>query len=481
MNRVAPFAVGALAAAVGFYDLARNELGTAEATSFFIARLNWSDTWTSLSTSEANGSPFYLLLHFWSWVGDTEFVLRLLPLAFGVATTVLLYFLVSRLFGPMYGLGAGVLLALNAFFIAHSQNLRSYSMSAFLATLATYIFVRIVEDRPRWGAYAYIAVATVLVYAHFFGALVLAVHALSLLFLPRASIPLRQLVISWGTIAVLVLPLAFFILFQDVGQVDWIPALTGEKVLIDLGELVGLGGNVQLAAYALLVIGAAVVAARQRRSDADPRKAWAVALVVLWCVFPIASALAISLVKPLWQSRYMLVALPAMVTCAVVAIGALKRPALIGVAFTALAVLSASQVPGWYAEFNEPEWRLHADIVKREATDRDGLIFYAPTVIRTFGYHYGFYRDDIDHPGIIYPNKNWLGFSRTKYDIPLDRMVRDAQESGRVWLMLGADKDEVRLAERDLLIHTLKETCGSVNREWRDLDIILFEECDSTV
>ena len=476
MPRVAPFAIGGLSAALGLFQLGMDELSTDEATSFFIATRDWSDTWISLSTSEANGSPFYLLLHFWVSLGDTEFVLRILPLIFAVATPVVLYFLVSRLFGRAYGVGAGLLLAVNAFFVFHSQNLRSYSLSALLATLATYLFVRFVEDRPAWVAPAYVVTGTLLIYAHFFGAWVLIAHVMSLVLLDRNGTSLRPLIVSYGAIALLVTPLASFILFQDVGQVDWIQELSIRTIFTNLRELTGLD-TIQLIAFTALFLITAVAAVGLFRRERGSRKAWATGLVVLWFLIPVGGALAISSVKPLWQARYLLVALPGLVVCAMVALGELRRPIYGFVGFLLLLGFSASQIPGMYASVYESSWRERAAIIQDQGKLDDALIFYSPTIIRTFGYHYGFYQRDVAHPEIIYPDKYWLGFSRTRFNISLDSILDEARNHHRVWMMLGASKAEERKVEQLSLIDGLTRTCDIVDRTWRPLGILLFEGC----
>ena len=462
---------------MGLFDLGRNELNSAEATSFFIAKLDWEDTWTSLSTSEANGSPFYLLLHFWSKLGDTEFILRILPLLFGVATPVLLYLLVKRLFGPWYGLGAAGLLAVNAFFVSHMQNLRSYSMSAFLATVATLLFVKVIEDRTRLALVGYALTGTLLVYTHFFGAMVLLVHALSLLLLEKGKAPRMALLGAFGAMAVLLVPAGVFTLSSDVGQIDWIPELSGHRVRLGLGELAGLGGNVQLALYGVLSAMAVVLALRFRQQARGSRLSWVTGLIVMWLLLPLIASILISFAKPVFEARYLLITLPPLATCAVLALGSIRKQTLVAAAFVLTAALTASQLPGWYADFNEPEWGNRADVVFQEGTPDDGIIFYAPPIIRPFGYHYGFYTSDVVHPEIIYPGKNWLGYSRTEYEPPLIPIVKAATEHERVWLVLGADKDEERQVEERELITTLTLACGNPTRTWFHKELALFEDC----
>ena len=426
------------------------------------------------------------MLHFWRGLGDTEFVLRLLPLMFGVATPVVLYFLVRRLLGPVHAVGAALLLTVNQFFLAQAQDVRSYSLSALLATLGTYLFVRLIQESEqdsKWLLVAYVAVGALSLYAHFFGAWVLLVHAISLLFLEKGNraenhVPLRRLTVAYGCIAILALPLAVFILTQDVGQVDWIPPLSFSGVYMHLEKLTGGGGIAQLCLYSLLVFAAARLAFKRTRSERGSRRSWTYALVVLWLLVPLIGVLIISFFKPLFQGRYLIVVMPALATCVVMGVGALKRQALIAIAFTLVLGLTAAQLPTWYTAEDERVWRDQSAIVLQNGTPEDAIVLYAPTVIRPFGYHYGFYRYDIAHPEILYPAKDWLGFNRTRFNPPIDRIVADASGYDRLWLVIGASRPDEWAVERLELIDRLKDACAEINREWRIQDLLLFEGCD---
>ena len=62
-----------VAALAGFLFLSRESLWLDEAYSVTLAGSGWGTIWQQLSFSEANGSPYYILLHFWLVLGKSEF------------------------------------------------------------------------------------------------------------------------------------------------------------------------------------------------------------------------------------------------------------------------------------------------------------------------------------------------------------------------------------------------------------------------
>src|SRR4029077_10007763 len=107
--------------------------------------------------------------------------------------------------------------------IRYAQEVRSYALLVLLVTLSSLLFVRGIW-RPSWKVWASYTGATVLgIYSHFFAALVLAAHWISLAFLRRRDVPWRFVAMSACSAGVLLLPLVVFVLRKDTGQIGWIP------------------------------------------------------------------------------------------------------------------------------------------------------------------------------------------------------------------------------------------------------------------
>jgi hypothetical protein len=101
--------------------------------------------------------PFYFMaLNLWAGlVGTSEFGLRAFSALASVASVAATYALGRRLFGPLAGLAAALLVALNGFSVTYGQEARMYALLALLGALAMLAFVLFVEQparRARWAA-----------------------------------------------------------------------------------------------------------------------------------------------------------------------------------------------------------------------------------------------------------------------------------------------------------------------------------------
>jgi len=95
-----------------------------------------------------------------------EFGLRILPMVFGVAGIIAVFFLVYRLFGPLSGFFAALLVTFNPWHLYWSQNARYQSLVFLLsAVVPVALYIGVKEQRPRWMALAGLS-AVLAVLAH---------------------------------------------------------------------------------------------------------------------------------------------------------------------------------------------------------------------------------------------------------------------------------------------------------------------------
>lgn len=103
---------------------------------------------------------YYFITHFWLKLGRSEWFLRLPAVFFGVATVYLIYLLAKKLFNEKLGLLSALFLAVAPYHIYYSQELRMYSLLAFLATASMLFLIE-----RKW--LAFILVTTALLYTHY--------------------------------------------------------------------------------------------------------------------------------------------------------------------------------------------------------------------------------------------------------------------------------------------------------------------------
>jgi 4-amino-4-deoxy-L-arabinose transferase-like glycosyltransferase len=476
--------VVALAAYLCFHLIGRSSLSNDEGTSFFIAQLDWTHFWRSLVSSEANSSLFYLILRFWRRLGESESMLRTLPAIFAVASVPVLYAYLKRALPALAALAGALLLATNAFFVAFAQELRGYSLSALLVTVSTLLFDRAITapTRGRWTAY--VVVTTLAAYAHMFAAFVIAAHVISLAFLGRRKTPWKHALVSYGAIAVATLPLALFALVRDVGQVDQIAPPSLRRLDTVLHDLTGFATDPLLWIYGALlltVVGWLVVAVVR---DGRSLWSWRLAVVALWLVLPVAASFAFSYVKPLFLSRYLTVAVPAVAAVAATALSALRSRSLIAAGAAVMVLLGWNGLSTFYDDLTVTGWRTRADRVLRNAQPGDVAVFYSPTVIRPYGYYGGYFTEGLvpegRFPEPIYPDKLWLGFSATTFDPDYEAIAARAARSERVWFLTGHTRTRLRRLEREALETTLTELCGDTAPGLSSGAVVLYLGCNRT-
>ncbi|MDQ3985417.1 MAG: glycosyltransferase family 39 protein [Actinomycetota bacterium] len=422
-------AVVLLAGALQLFLIGDKSFWLDEGASFSFSRLPVGDLWDLAAGRQANMSLYYVLLHFWLEIDQGEAYIRLLSVLFSVGTVPLVYFIGQRLFSEMAGAFAAGLISINAFVVQYSQEARGYTLAMFLVTLSTYIFIRAVGQESTWMWIAYAIVSGLALYAHFFAGFVVVAHAMGLVIKQRRQITLAAIG-SFVAIVAISLPLMLFVLFNDRGQIDWLDKPGPKETLDGLAELAGDGGYLLLAAYGLLIVASFV----WKR----PAGSWGVWLTSLWFLVPVGGSLVISLVKPLFLARYLLVAIPPLALFAGHGLTALRPAAARVVAGAVVVALAATGLHSWYFDARKEEWRPAAAYVLMNARPDDGIVLYAARMRRPFEYYVTLYEREGEAPAPVYPQGPWgAKVAPTTPPLKTSPMSRAVSDLSRVWLVLS--------------------------------------------
>ena len=420
---------------LGLLFLGRESVWLDEAFSVAAARLPWGELIALIGDSQANMSLYYVLLHAWLAVGESEFAVRALSVLFAAAAAPTLYLLVRRLFDTRTAVVAAVLLAVNAYFLRYAQEARGYALLVFLVVLASYLLVVAIDGGTRTAAAGYVVVAALATYVHVFAGFVVIAHVIALAS-SRRDVSRRWLLGVLGFWGLLVAPLALVLLRQDSGQIDWITTPGPTDVVAALAKLAG--GPFSAIAY-LFLCGAAI--AGIRRSVAKYGR-WPLTLVAAWLATPLLLSLAASAVKPIFLAVYLIVSLPALVTLASLGFASLPRGrTALAAGAVALALFTVDVARGYDAE-NE-SWRSATSHVLAAAQPGDRIAFYAPYTRIPFEY----YRRQAAAPAIspspVYPSADWgrLELAAEKLAGSPRAAAGAAGGGARVWVVVSHAED----------------------------------------
>ena len=350
--------------------------------------------------AELNMVFYYVLLRGWMIFGDSEWVLRSLSVLFGVATLPALYVLGQRLFDRQVGLISCALLAVHTFHIRYSQEARSYCLLTLLLVLSTYFFVRAIEsaDQKKFWA-AYVLTSALACYSHFFAILVLIAQWLPLGIARLQRIGPRRILIVLSTFALLIAPIAVFFICQRHAQVrvqlSWIPRPTRGALVGFLYFFTGDSGNAMLALYvALGFFSLRPLWHRASNQSAEVQEKWQIRLIASWLALPIALLIAASSIKPLFQPRYLLMCLPALILLAAVGLMKLSRISLVwrriaGMLFIAMMALSLAGTRKQYrsAGMARSSYRPMTQYILAHYETRDAIVFFPSPNYLPFTYY----------------------------------------------------------------------------------------------
>jgi len=261
---------------------------------------------------------FFILLHLWLKLGESDYFLRSLPALLGVGTVLAIYWLGCEAGGRGVGRLAGVLGALSSYLVYYSQYLRGYILVALAFGVGAAALFRAVRSGGWgwWGLYGLAAVVGL--YAHQFGLFALAgLGATGLGLILGAKSTRRPRLLGWAAAHALVglayLPWVAVVWEQfrrvQAGLDVWVePVGPGSwKTLYDwlwyrTRAEYGLVPDtaLRLVRYATtLLLGFALVRAVRRGQ-------WAVLGLGALLVVPPALVFGVSLVgRPVWDPRFM--------------------------------------------------------------------------------------------------------------------------------------------------------------------------------
>jgi mannosyltransferase len=466
-----------IGAVLRFHALGVKSLWLDEASSVTFARLSWWEFLRTMWYGEGNMSFYYFLLRGWLSLGASEFWLRSLSALFGVATIPAVYQLGNRFLSRKTGLAAAALLAVHSFHIRYSQELRSYSLLAFLLVVATYLFLSVLqtpERRVLWAWYAVLAVMAL--YSQVFAVFVLAGQWLVLTPATIKRVGIKRLLCTAAAIGFLTAPLAAVMLLRNNGQLDWVPYPTIGGLLAVVQNIAGTDPqdsqvslraivffSLNLAAMSLAV---AYVLYVRRNDLAASKVKLAVLMISLWLLFPLVAMFGLSYLKPIFISRYLVMCVPAGVLLVAHGIFVLEglfsrgriASSIVLLSLLALTLVSARTYFACFPTYGH-DWRGVTSYILSNQQPHDAAIFYNFSGHRVFDYYVSRQREaggPNTSPTLLFPlqlDRPNIEFRTQPFPrvwLILDRSVRTAAAAKNAELIRAAVAAHFQLiAERE--------------------------------
>ncbi|MFN8532639.1 MAG: glycosyltransferase family 39 protein [Dehalococcoidia bacterium] len=344
----------ATAALVRFYNLGVSSLWYDEGFSAFVA----SEPPLELlahTARDIHPPLYYLLLHGWTeFAGQSDFSLGFFSLAFGLLCVSLVLAIGRRWFGETAGLLAGLAAALSPFQVWYSQEVRMYTLAAFLGLLLV-----AATERGSWRDFwtFVLAGAAGLYVLYYLAFLLVALNVImGIWLLVNRRLPggwtLRRWSLAQALILVLYLPWLPVAIRQAVAPAvpSWREGSPAATIALDAFGALLLGQTPERSvAVVLLGAGLVVIALLAGR---DGRLRRPVLLAAGSVLLPVALIGVVSLASPLYHPRYVFpfsLGFVLLLGLGLARIGALA-PALRAVATIALAVSFAGALQAYHVD-----------------------------------------------------------------------------------------------------------------------------------
>lgn len=165
-----------LALILQFYHLGYKSLWIDEASSYYYSNQSIGDY---LLNQDLPIPPFYyIILHFFLFLGKSEFIIRLPSVIFGVLSIPIVYIIGKDFYEVQVGLLSAFMLAVSPTFVYYGQEGRMYTLFVFFSLLSLLFFYRALRksDNKLW--IGFIATNLLNIYTHYFAFLVIIVEIL---------------------------------------------------------------------------------------------------------------------------------------------------------------------------------------------------------------------------------------------------------------------------------------------------------------
>jgi uncharacterized membrane protein len=391
---------------VRVYSISGQSYWYDEGSTLIMAQLNPLHIVSEAASREFHPPVYYLVLHYWiNLFGTSELSARLLSAILGFLSLLLMYSAGKVLFDKKVALLSSLLLALSVFHVEYSQEVRSYSLMAFLTLLSFYFFLKLFTEKSLRASIGYCVSSVILMYTHVYGLFIIASQNIFFLlqhFSARdKTISAGKWVLLQAILLILFLPWLNPLLDQTKRSQGgtWVPVPSVRSVIYTFG---GYAGSRLLLLFLLLLSGLAIIGLakflphfKKASNSGEPipteeglSDLEVLSLLLIWLATPIVLPFLIShVLKPVYISRGTIGGSFAFYLLVAKGIDNISQRYLKAAAIGLVMILSLSNIWGYYHKVYKDPWREVAHYLDLNAKPGD-LVWFNSFVCQYLYDHY---------------------------------------------------------------------------------------------
>lgn len=425
-----------LAFGLRVYQLGQQSLRGDEAVTYVFTSNTWPEMLNIIRLNDPHPPLYYMLTKAWlPLAGQSEFALRFPAVIGSMLLIALLYAFTARLTTSRIAIFTLLLTALNPYQVFYAQDARSYTLTTLLGLVSSVALWQAWHTQRGWQWAGYGLFVLLGMYTHYYFAFLVVFQGLFLLWLcwQNGRWPPYQYVLAGLINLVIFLPWLWisrefvFSYSGTVESVTFLEALWRPLQAFVSGQLLSepwLG-------VITIAVGIAILLSfwSLRLQPANTR--W---LIGLYLGVPILSIFLVSLSRPIFTERYLIIASPAFLMLMGLAgaqsFAARRRwvQVVAGVWLIAIIGVSGAALNNHYhnpAFAKSPAWQEALNYVHRHAKTGDALIYTFPSPV------IGYYNED-RLPLYLIPYSNTTPAEQAR-----NELATLLERHGRVWLIPG--------------------------------------------
>lgn len=407
------------------------------------------------------GKPplFRFLLYFWSFLGQDEFIMRLLPFLFGVSSIVVTYKIGKKLFNEKVGLLAAFFMSLSPFNIYYSQELTHYTLTLFLCLCSIYYLVCNLEENNLAGWIKFSIITSLALYSNYICIfLVMAENIFFFFSYGKYKNLIKKWLLSQSAVLLiylpwlLIMPKQFDLISNFPGglTLGWIPKGSWKYIFQTL-RLFNVGYNANFISQFLAMLLFFPILLFGVFSNLK-KKGKEIGLLTIWLFVPMVLSILFSKINPTFTYRNFIFVMPAYYI--LVASGLAKFKKYLWAAIFSFILLLSFPLINYYHNIfpypvdfyrnGVPPKKDNRGAVKYIADNfrENDFVFHSNlSTVYPYMYYFSFFKHiNNDHIEELLHQGKWL----THFIIKNDEQIKKLIETGskRIWLVFSSWQPE---------------------------------------